>query len=1107
MKKKLGIVLSIMLAIVTMLSMLVSCTPKNTDTTTDKNKGKIDSAINEMTVLSDIFTGWLVENNWEDGAVMGWDVNADFTTDVADVNDLAIVFKGGINNAGDDLFEIKVINKSFEDKVEFGIQVLANQIHITVAGANYTSNEIGINDFADINIAADGTVSKTIDTMVTLLSSVVAGGVTINSNSFSLVSGTENEDGAIYDVTSDIDINIYQAIEGVLGSVTLDNKDQILDAIKPILGNVIINMNVVTNNRVLGVEVKESSKETDGVTDTTKVYVYKLSTGTVDKSAFNIKVAVGDDVYSVKVNNMQIGNTMPTVVVPEISTEIFLLKHTLDGSIVSKNTEGKIISKYDYELNVEFSAQDLIQAVLKSIEEKSAVSVIDLIFASQEGKLYFDLSHDCATSEVGCNGHMTTTGVVDTNFNNSLISIAYDKSSFTNKNIYGSVNIAGLLPGDFKETLSTILTSLNAGVSGDLAWSFLQTYMAKDVSFVIDPLMLKEYYTTGNITVDSIASVAAEEKPEFDIGSIISKIDFGQVISGLVTNLKDGVLDIESKSIRDLVAGLKLEGTTATVVDSLLDLIIGTADGVDSISINANYLNGNYGPANIRESFVEGKDFTKGESTAPIGSDVVYKTTNESVHIFGEKDMNYDLQDADGNILPFTHDELMSGVGGVINRYKSRYVKGTYTDILGNEVEKNIYIMEIKGLDETLIDVEQEITLILSRGTGNGIIDLLDNLLPILVQLKVLPTMPNIAIPELAITTKITLRNYINEGWSQDHIAEGIRLDETKEYNNGDKVGIEQRYVRKYSGNTKVEFIPTISYEGIDSSNNDFVFSNQLNTIDGATINYCKNVIINYNVVSYAGAEFSDTKDIIIKTPVQGEINIDAVCTRTLAINATSMVNPITDKPLDSADAEEFEKCLDTLQINYPKAGITYVIDEDAEGLGYLLSFGAVDVATIYSFDTIGIRGDSVKVSITVIPNTVVGYKAAFTCDSTDRIDELNASTEINPYISKSVSSFLAGVTTNEVYADGTMKKTATISLKNINVVYSFKQENGTWLVLDETNIDTYIKIKVIGTFAYWTSLIVLGDYRVTYTPTEEIHGVGVDTTPITIYVQNVPKD
>ncbi len=1125
-KKSFGMIVSIMIILTMMCGVLVACAK---EAPKDVNKGNIESAIDDKSAMSDIVNGWLAANNWTEGDTLGWDTSIDYSSDVAGANNLCIRFNGGIDNSGNSVIDFAVINKSFADKVEFGLQMLGDKFNITIQGKSYTNNELGINDFG-LALVANGSVSSAIQTALSLIPIIFNNAVTVNNIVSEHVSGEAAANGSIYDVNYDVTLDINKAVVGAIDLVSglltkyisAENIASIRDILDTALKGITVQFNVDVKDKILQVKtrVNEEKNEIN--------YTYYFTDGSISADAFDLNATVSGANHDIKINGLKFLNKIPTIIEPVGATEVYLLKHEIKGSIESSNAAKKLISKYTYNINIEFSAEGLVKAIMNSISTKSAIPVMTALFEDQKGKMFVDISHKCADSEVGCNGHMTTKSDAPvTNFDGSLFSLAYDATNFGTSNIYGSVNIAALLPGDFMTTLGSL--GLPAGVTPALIWNTaLKPNLPVDASFVVNPKLISSYYAArtskGNTETVADANAAYTEKAT-DIGTIIGElikdIDFDALLKSLTTNLQDGILDIDGKSIRDLASKLitdsKLPVSTATIVNSIIDMIIGTEDGVNNIAIAAKYKNGATLPTdfNVKESFMNGKDFSHqgtGNSPsmkAPIGSEIAFDKTGEFVHVFGEKDKNYDLQAADGSPLPFSYEELMTGIDKTKIGKASRYVKGNYTDISGNEIKgSKMYIMDVLGLDKTITNKPQEITLVLTRGTGQGIYTILDNILPLLKMFDIIKEMPNISLPVATVKSTITLRTFKSEGWSQDHISEDLRLDTDKIYSFGDKVAIDQRYVRKYSGATQKSYNATISYEGTTHS----VFTDPYNIIEGATVAFYNDVLVKYSTVGLAGEKFNTSVKVNSNASAEGTIEFNCYQTKAVDINPFTVINPKTGLGL-GLSIQSFKIYIDAFK--KANTGVTVVETSDS----YSISFPETADTANYQFEAVGIRGDKVLFKFTVNVNAIVGYKAVFlhgaggmgAAAENEGTTKLNASTEGNPFAADLADTFsFCGTGTGTVYADGTLKVSKTTAVPLAQILAYVKDSDGNWTLVADTSATS--KVVQISKWAMGTKIkfAAIGEYKLTYQPLAANHpdvdGIAVSLDLVTVYTSVMNK-
>ena len=409
MKKKLGIVVSILLVMVMLVGTLLACTKPKTEKGKDA-KPEASESIDAGAALTEIFDLWIENNSFKGGNTLGWDLGFDYTSEGK--NGIGIDFKGGITNAdNNDAFELSVV-QTIAGKTSPMFSVIFNKdaAYLETADVSVKLPELKLGDVV-LGAGEPAKVNKTLSTVIGLLG--MAGGL-LDDGAGTV---TTTKVGETYTREYNVGLDVWGAVgalrgllEGALGK---DLTNTIFTVVQALFENNTIKLKAV----VTGLVWEETKKEKED----TIFYTYEMVGGNLDVNSVNVGLQIGKTAYhNVAITGLGVISEIPAITVPADCVEKSILKHQIVGEF-KMNSATTNVATYTYQLNVEFDASNIFKTIQECVLAKSPTPLINKIFKDQKGKIYMNIDHTCA--ETGCVDH------AEGKFDGSLFTIAYDSAT------------------------------------------------------------------------------------------------------------------------------------------------------------------------------------------------------------------------------------------------------------------------------------------------------------------------------------------------------------------------------------------------------------------------------------------------------------------------------------------------------------------------------------------------------------------------------------------------------------------------------------------------------------------------------------------------------
>lgn len=493
-----------------------------------------------------------------------------------------------------------------------------------------------------------------------------------------------------------------------------------------------------------GVSIKITATVTDGV----------FMSGGIEliKSDFNL----GAGISALKIGN----DYTPALNVPAKNDATFdetnLLNFTLKGSATLVDKVDFVKSdaaRFDYEIRVDY---DIVTA-LKSAFASGKFDASQL-FTTEDAKIYIDLFHKCSSSCTAfCETKMGES-------RGSFLTVAYSPEDFGSNNLNIAINPRYLLPDGFIDSLI------------DLGGIDIIDMFGEYLGLNIDPTALLTNSNTniaeastvsGNININTITTV---------IDIVTDIVDFaGKVSLTEADGLRIGVNELLEILDIDIADGMNLAGLMKPFFGdaALLDIKVDEAIYGDPTTQEFNvYENFMY----VDKSIGDYKSFVKGGSEAgndfTIVKNIDWKRgADKNVIISAGDDLK--THDVDGKplLLSDVEMEALLNNGGISYDYERvDTVKGS----------SSAQILSVYGLDYTIKDKPQDITIVTAMADGGALAGLLGAVS------RLMPDM-NLNIPGAVIHTTVTITSTEFIGLEQAEDAPN-RLDPNKEYRYGEKL-------------------------------------------------------------------------------------------------------------------------------------------------------------------------------------------------------------------------------------------------------------------------------------------------------------------------------
>ena len=862
MRKKLGIIVTVVLVLTMLLTTLIACSE---DVVNKEVSGKDDivlaGSISAGDILGDLFNSWLAESGYDANnnanGDMGWDMNFGFSEGAN--SDLAINFKGAItNNNNNDAFEIGIVDnkKQGDAKNIVGIVVNHEALYLTLAGEHYKMKEIGIDAFS--SSLATGTadsINKVLDFVSMGLSAL--GMFTDSGSEFS---ATKQADGK-YTMDYEARIDIWGGLGGILGMLEDFIPAGTVDTISSIIQGTFQDTIIVVTGALKDMELKETITETDSAIK----YSYTFTGGVIvaDNTVITVDSRDGKD-YNIALEGVDLSEALPEINPPSSNVrDINILKHQFTGEFNVKVPDAiggdSTLATFTYNVNIELNEKNFIKSIGESIKAKSTTPLLRSIFEKgSTGKLLIDVMHTCGAT---CIDHMrdATDGVI--------LTVAYDPDTvkgFGNGKIYIAADLQTIIP-NLKDLV------------GEENIKYIKPLLPADyVSFIIDPMVFGEIEDAKNLNktpkrssrTQSVSSTTETKTPTIDVVSILINL-IGSFTTSSTAN--GGALEVNIDNIlNNVVKKLNVDDATMKTINQILDLLF---PGANKLSFSVNdYVNGEDADFNkeldVKSEFLEKtpgvrKSFAvSGGTPVPIGA-------KDPVIAEGSKELNginpkistsaVTLYDAEGKNTHVSYSEIMNlvldGKSGT-----SSTVRINYTDIDGTAQVASVPITGIVGLNPSIIGTPQTFKLILSKTNGDSFYPWLTNLTelmggdfvrPIIEGLiktdltPIIELINGIVLPEMMVDYTVTLSALESEKWSQDGIgADDKHFDANKTYKAGDSIVTKFKYTYTYTDKT---LAPKV-YDA-EPNNLEYNFSGEAaGTLDRKIIMY-KSFNVNYSVL------------------------------------------------------------------------------------------------------------------------------------------------------------------------------------------------------------------------------------------------------------------
>lgn len=517
------------------------------------------------------------------------------------------------------------------------------------------------------------------------------------------------------------------------------------------------------------------------------------------KSNFNL----GAGISALKAGN----DYTPQMNVPDKTDSTFdetnLLNFTLKGSATLVNKVDFVKSdaaSFDYEIRVDYDIVTVLKRALASGKFDASQ-----LFTTEDAKIYIDLFHKCSSN---------CTAFCDTKIGDSrgsFLTVAYSPEDFGSNNLNIAINPRYLLPDGFLDSLI------------DLGGIDIIDMFGEYLGLNIDPTALLTNSNTniaeastvvGNININTITAV---------IDIVTDIVDFaGKVTLTEADGLRLGVNELLEMLDIDIADGINLAGLMKPFFGdaALLDIKVDEAIYGDPTTQEFNvYENFMY----VDKSIGDYKNFVKDGSDFTIVKSIDWKRgTDNNVIISAGDDLK--THHADGNPLSLSDVEMeaLMANGGISYDYERvDTVKGSST----------AQILAVYGLDYTVKDKPQDITIVTTMADGGALAGLLG------VVSKFMPDM-NLNIPGAVVHTSVTINSTKFIGLEQAEDAPN-KLDPNKEYRYGEKLN---PYFT-----AKIEFTNgDVKEKSVTPNNVGQLFSNYSNP-ENATVTFFKDCVLEYN--------------------------------------------------------------------------------------------------------------------------------------------------------------------------------------------------------------------------------------------------------------------
>lgn len=660
MKKKFSFVIVIVLIVSMLALVLVACDPKDPESF---------SAVNNMTVLEEIWDAWSVDNFQTATDTLGIDVNVNLKGDGKDIN---FILQGGIssNTSVKEGLRLAIVNNLASKTVA---EVISNSDGTFVYADGLKDKPLKINEikFQGIGSFIDETLGLNLGDIAGLLKLPLINMVNdaINNDGGSITIRPVLKEKNSYDVNYTFAFKLNSLIDELM--LFVPGLEEIFESVKAELNDISIDFDIKTTGN-------QREKVAKPAKDAPK---YNYNGGKLTDIKITAKAGTSELAVNCGVGGFKLLNSIPAINSPAefIDFDNFLLPSNLNGTFNLKDKNGDILGKYEYTANFDFSKTQLLSSLFECAVKQSAMPIIDKLFKDESGKIYIEVKHICDNS---CKiNHLS-------NDSRPLLTIAYDPNSFGTNRVYFALNIRGSVSADFGEKISEMINDGTLVSSQEI----LDILPKEDLTFSIDPsayIKKAEVSSTDNIILPQI--MAANDSNTIDFAEIVNSI----LQADIFVEYKDTIAKV-------------------------LDIVFPNVDSIDYTIVHTNEHITDW---DIKAKFLENREFCYSETDgikdimAPINSEIEY-TLNEQ-NIIKIKTTK-DIYNADGTLKDLTAQDVNALVGATI--------EGKYLDMLNNQITENLTILDIVGVDIAQTQTTQTVYLVVGGNVNNNIYKFLDNL-------------------------------------------------------------------------------------------------------------------------------------------------------------------------------------------------------------------------------------------------------------------------------------------------------------------------------------------------------------------------------------------
>lgn len=488
-------------------------------------------------------------------------------------------------------------------------------------------------------------------------------------------------------------------------------------------------------------------------------------------------------------DQLKLGNGLePAITLPSKTDnefdETYGLNFSIEGtaSLINKNADYTTsnIANFDYKIYVDYN----IFGALRNSFGGNAVGAVGFFGeATQDSKIFIDISHDCKNYTDGCGFCKNKLGSA----NGSILSLAYSPSDFDGSNdIKLALNAANIIP-------KGLIYALTGENQDDLIKGILGDYIGTS----IDPAAL--IASLANINTNSAPATVAETAG-FDLGSLLNPN-----VLQIVANAFD-----LAKSITLNPEGLQL-GVTALVdllanaipgdmnIGQIAQMFFGKDTDILNVSANAIFADPRIHDMDLLHKFMiidennaNLKNFRKSTNFTPALTTEFVKGADGNA-IISTPTGDISTHDAAGKPLPLSPDEIKALLA-------NGYVKYNYVNVYGEASKEPIMtkVMAINGYDEKKVGEKQYVTVITDLADGGALSSLLSALQII--------GLPLISLPGAMVETVITTTDQVEINFKSN-------VDTTKTYEYGDAIDASAKATATYFKGTDKQVVKEVTFE------------------------------------------------------------------------------------------------------------------------------------------------------------------------------------------------------------------------------------------------------------------------------------------------------